>query len=88
LAITEFLLYQLTQVGQGGGSVLFESFAAVQVTVEIEMIVDRGVDRGEFLQRLYVPYFHRRPPVFGKAGVSFAPIFEQAPAFLIGDVAY
>jgi hypothetical protein len=49
LAITEFLLYQLTRVGQGGGSVLFESFAVVQVTVVIELIVDRGMDGGKFL---------------------------------------
>jgi len=51
---------QLTPFGHGGGAVLFEGFAAVQVTVEVEMIVDRGMDGGEFLQGLYVPEFRHR----------------------------
>jgi len=49
--------YRLAPFGHGGGAVLFEGFAAVQVTVEVEMIVDRGMDGGEFLQGLYVPEF-------------------------------
>ena len=36
--------------GHGGGVVLFEGFAAVQVTVEVKMIVDRGMDGGKFLR--------------------------------------
>ena len=51
---------QLAPFGQGGGAVLFEGFAAVQVTVEFEMIVDRGMDGGEFLQGLDVPEFRHR----------------------------
>ena len=51
---------QLTPFGQRGSAILFESFAAVQVTVEVEMIVDRGMDGGEFLQGLYVPEFRHR----------------------------
>ena len=31
---------QLTPLGQRGGAVLFESFAAVEVAVEVEVIVD------------------------------------------------
>ena len=51
---------QLTPFGQRGGAVLFESFAAVEMTFEIDMIVDRCMDGGEFLQGLYVPDFRHR----------------------------
>jgi hypothetical protein len=34
---------------------LLEGFAAVEVTVEIEMVRNRGVNGGEFLQGLDVP---------------------------------
>lgn len=51
---------QLTPLGQGSRAVLLEDVAAVEVTVEIEMIVDRGVDRGEFLQGIYVPELRHR----------------------------
>ena len=44
----------MTPLGQGGGSVLFESIAAVEMAVVVEMVVDRGVDGGEFLQGLDV----------------------------------
>jgi hypothetical protein len=40
---------QLTPFGQGGGTVLFEDVAAVEVSVLIETIMDRGVDGGELL---------------------------------------
>ncbi len=46
---------QLTPFGQGGGTVLFEDVAAIEVAVLIEMIMDRGVDGGKLLQSLYVP---------------------------------
>jgi hypothetical protein len=40
----------LTPRGQRGRSVLLEYVTAVQVTVEIEMIVNRGVNGGEILK--------------------------------------
>ena len=43
---------QLTPLGQGGGTVLSEDVAAIEVTVLIEMIMDRGVDGGKLLQSL------------------------------------
>ncbi len=46
---------QLTPLGQGGGTVLFEDVAVVEVAVVVEVIMDRGVDGGKFLQGLYVP---------------------------------
>ncbi len=51
---------QLTPLGQGGGTVLSEDVAAIEVSVLIEMIMDRGVDGGEFLQGLYVPELRHR----------------------------
>ncbi len=45
---------QLTPLGQGRGTVLSEDVAAIEVTVLIEMIMDRGVDGGKLLQNLYV----------------------------------
>ena len=36
---------QLTPLGQGGGTVLSEDVAAIEVTVLIEMIMDRRLDR-------------------------------------------
>jgi hypothetical protein len=40
---------------------LLEDVAAVEVTVLIEMIMDRGVDGGKFLQGLHFPEFRHRP---------------------------
>ena len=45
---------KLTPLGQGGGSGLFESIAAVEMALVVEMVVDRGMDGGEFLQDLDV----------------------------------
>ena len=51
----------MTPFGQRGGAVLFEGFAAVQMTVEIEMIVDRRMNGGELLQGLDVSEPGHRP---------------------------
>jgi hypothetical protein len=51
---------QLTPLGQGGGTVLSENVAAIEVAVLIEMIMDRGVDGGKLLQSLYVPELRHR----------------------------
>jgi hypothetical protein len=40
---------QLTPLGQGDRTVLFEDIATVEVTVVVEVVVDRGVGGGEFL---------------------------------------
>src|SRR5680860_231473 len=41
-------------------AVLFEDFAAVEVTVEVEVIVDRGVGGGELLESFHVPELRHR----------------------------
>ncbi len=52
---------KLTPFGQGGGAVLLENVAAVEVTVLIEMIMDRGMDGGKLLEGLHVPELCHRP---------------------------
>ena len=46
---------QLTPLGQGGRTVLFEDVAGVDVAVVVEVVVDRGMGGSKFLQGLYVP---------------------------------
>ena len=46
---------QLTPLGQGGRAILIEDVAAAELTVPIEVVVDRGVNGSEFLQRLDFP---------------------------------
>src|SRR5665648_398015 len=46
---------KLTPLGQSGRTVLFEDMAAVEVTVEVKVVVDRGVRGGKFLQGFDVP---------------------------------
>ena len=45
---------KLTPFGQGGGSVLFEFVATVEMAFEVEVVVDRGMNGGEFLKCFYV----------------------------------
>jgi hypothetical protein len=52
---------QLTPLGQRGGAVLLEDVAAAEVAIVVKVIVDRGVDGGEFLQGLDVPEFRHCP---------------------------
>jgi PQQ enzyme repeat len=52
---------QLTPLGQRGGAVLLEDVASAEVAIVVKVIVDRGVDGGEFLQGLEVPEFRHCP---------------------------
>ena len=49
---------KLTPLGQSGRTVLFEDMAVVEVTVVVEVVVDRGVRGGKFLQGFDVPERH------------------------------
>ena len=53
--------YQLTPLGQRGGAVLLEDVASAEVAIVVKVIVDRGVNGGEFLQGLDVPEFRHCP---------------------------
>ena len=39
---------QLTPLGQRGGALLLEDVASAEVAIVVKVIVDRGVDGGEF----------------------------------------
>ena len=45
---------------QGGGALVFEVFAGSESTVFVEMVVEGGVDGGEFLQTLHLPETEHR----------------------------
>jgi hypothetical protein len=57
----------LIPLGQGGGAVLFEDFASVEVAFLIEMVLDRGKGGRKLLQGLNIPKIclgeHRTKPV-------------------------
>ncbi len=74
---------QLMPLGQGGGTVLFEDVAAVEVAVLIEVIVDRGVGGGKLLQGLYIPELHHRSFSSSERLMRvLSSIVEPAPALL------
>ena len=52
---------ELTPLGQRGGAVLLECLAAIEMTVVVEMVVDRGMGGSEFLQGLDIPEAGHRP---------------------------
>ena len=52
---------ELTPLGQRGEAVLLEDVAAAEVAIVVKVIVDRGMDGGEFLQGLDVPEFRHCP---------------------------
>ncbi len=45
---------ELTPFSERGSAVLLEDIAAVEVAVLVEVVVDRGMGGGEFLQGLYI----------------------------------
>ena len=51
---------QLTPLGEGGRTVLFEDVAGVYVAVVIEVVVDRGMGSGKLLESLHVPELRHR----------------------------
>ena len=46
---------ELTPFSKCDRAVLLEDIATVEVTFLVEVVVDRGMDGGEFLQGFYVP---------------------------------
>ena len=45
---------KLLPLDEGSGSSLFENVSAVEMALVVEVVVDRGMDRSEFLQGLDV----------------------------------
>ncbi len=78
---------KLTPLGQGGRAVLLEAVTTIEVAVLIEMIRDRGVDGGEFLQGFNVPKLRHRPLSSSERLMRvFGPVVEPATADLSGSV--
>jgi len=74
---------KLPPYGEGGRAVLLEDIAAIEVAIVIEMIVDRGVDGGKFLQGLDVPELCHRTLSSSKWLVRvFRPIIEPTSTLL------
>ena len=72
--------------GKRTSTVVFEGIAAIEVTVEVEMVVDGGLDRGELLQGLDVSKPRHRPFPSSKRLVgSFRPVVKPLATFLTVD---
>jgi hypothetical protein len=79
---------ELTPLGQGGGPVLSEYVAAIEVTVLIEMIMDRGVNGGKLLQGVEIPEpSHRSFSSSERLVGILGSIVEPPTALLIGSIA-
>ena len=46
---------QFAPLSQRGGAVLYESGSSIEMRVVVEMVVDRGIGRSEFLQGHDIP---------------------------------
>ena len=74
---------QLTPFGQGGGTVLLEDIAAVEVLILVEVVVYRGVDRSEFLKCGRTSEFRHRTLSSPERLVGiFGPVVEPTAALL------
>jgi hypothetical protein len=79
---------QLTPLGQGGRTVLLEDIAAVEVTVIVEVIVDRGMGSGKLLEGFHAPELRHRSFSSSERLVGIlSPIVEPPTALLIGSIA-
>jgi hypothetical protein len=79
---------KLTPLGQGGSAVLLEDIAAVEVTVVVEVVVERGMGSGKLLESLHVPELRHRSFSSSERLVGIlSPIVEPPTALLIGSIA-
>ena len=78
---------ELTSLGQGGGSGLFENTASVEMAFVVEVVVDRSMDGGEFLQGLDVSEPRHRPfPSSERLVRVLGPVVEPTTAGLGGRI--
>ena len=79
---------ELTPLGERGSAVLLEDIAAVEVAVLVEVVVDRGMGGGEFLQGLYISELRHRSFSSSERLVGIlGSIVEPPAALLIGSIA-
>src|SRR5680860_1102586 len=79
---------QLTPLGQGGRTVLLEDIAAVEVTVLVEVIVNRSMGGGKLLEGFHVPELrHSSFSSLERLVGILSPIVQPPTARLIGSIA-
>ena len=79
---------ELTPFSERGGAVLLEGIAAVEVAVLVEVIVDRGMGGGKFLQGLYISEIRHRSFSSSERLVGIlGSIVEPPTALLIASIA-
>ncbi len=79
---------ELTPFSERGSAVLLGDRAAVEVAVVVEVVVDRGMGGGEFVQGLYVPELRHRSFSSPERLVGIlGSIVEPPTALLIGSIA-
>ena len=79
---------QLTPLGQGGRTVLFEDVAGVDVAVVVEVVVDRGMGGGKLLESFHVSELcHRSFSSSERLVGILSPIVEPSTTLLIGSIA-
>ena len=79
---------ELTPFSERGSAVLLEDVAAVEVTVLVEVVVDRGMGGGKLLEGLHVPELRHRSFSSSERLVGIlSPIVEPPTALLIGRIA-
>jgi hypothetical protein len=78
----------LTPFSERGSPVLLEDIAAVEVAILVEVVVDRGMGGGEFLQGLYISELRHRSFSSSERLVGIlGSIVEPPTALLIGGIA-
>ena len=81
---------ELTPLSERGNAAQFENVAAVEVAVLVEVVMDRGMGSGKFLESFYIPEARHcppaEPPVSAMASVctenSSFPFFNRELAAL------
>ena len=79
---------ELTPFSECGGAVLLEDIAAVEVALLVEVVVNRGMGGGEFLESFYIPEARHCPLSSSERLVGvLGSIIEPPAALLIGSIA-
>ncbi len=74
---------ELTPFSERGSAVLLEDIAAVEVAVLVEVVVDRGMGGGKFLEGLHVPELRHRSFSSSERLVGILSSIVQPPAALL-----
>ena len=69
-----------------GSAVLLEDIAAVEVAVLVKVVVDRGMDGGEFLQGLYISELRHRSFSSSERLVGILGSIVEPPTGVTADI--